>query len=127
MVPTIHFDSGKNPESGVYWPLLQKLIRKSPNLIGCNFSCHKNTIEVINGFNEDYKILGTGEDTDIEWRFRKAGFIIRSLKFTAPLYHLFHKRSVPQDDLNQKILKETKAANKWRCENGLVKTSKIEA
>jgi hypothetical protein len=43
---------------------------KKAHLVGCNFSCFKSDLEKINGFDEDFSMPTTGEDTDIERRMR---------------------------------------------------------
>lgn len=90
-------------------------------LLGCNLSFHKEDIYKINGFNEDYQMAGIGEDTDIEWRLRAIGITIKNVKFSAKLYHLYHKRAYSQSDVNLTILKETKLAHKFYCTNGINK------
>lgn len=66
---------------------------KSPSIVGCHFSCFKEDIVAINGFDESYGESNLPDDTDIEWRFRAYGMTIRSCKFAANLFHLYHSRS----------------------------------
>lgn len=110
----------KNPEAGFYWPLLQTFMRKRElSLVGCNFSCPKAALEQINGFNEDFQSPGLGEDSDIEWRFMRAGFRMKNVKFVTPLFHLYHSRNQWLDPKNIEIFESTKKNNIWKCFSGL--------
>ncbi len=72
------FDSAKNVESGLYSKLLNRLTRnKEIRLLGCNFSCQKQDLYKINGFNEEYMAAGIGEDSDIDWRLTRSGVKIK--------------------------------------------------
>lgn len=119
---SLTLDGGKNPESGVYAPWLSRFTRsRSFNLLGCNFSCFRSALEEVNGFNEDFCHPGIGEDTDLEWRFLRAGYEIRSVKFAAPLFHLWHERSYALSDENLRIHSESKKADYWRTKRGLLR------
>ena len=65
-----------------------------PDLLGCNFSLKKETMNSINGFNEDYKSYW-GEDGDIFIRLRNNGCKLIGMKYYAVQYHLYHKRLEP--------------------------------
>ena len=41
-------------------------LKGEPRIVGCNFSLYRETIEKINGFDENYEGPGFGEDADIE-------------------------------------------------------------
>jgi glycosyltransferase involved in cell wall biosynthesis len=119
-IPAIELDGGKNPESGVYSSIAHRIARKKPlSIVGCNFSCHRQALEAINGFNEDYEAPGIGEDSDIEWRLERAGYGIKNIKFLAPLFHLYHPRGYGLSDANVEIYERTKSADQWVCERGL--------
>jgi len=112
--------NAKNPEAGLYLPLLQRFMRKRElNLVGCNFSCHREALERINGFNEEFESPGLGEDSDIEWRFKRADFRVKNVKFVTPLFHLYHSRNQWLDPKNIEIFESTKKADIWKCLNGL--------
>ena len=64
--------------------------RKNNKLLGCNMSFSKKAIYAINGFDEDYTRPAFGEDRDLSWRFRAAGFEHVSLRNLAIVYHLDH-------------------------------------
>ena len=120
VIPFLALDRVKNPESGIYSKFIQKLSgKKDISVVGCNFSCSKKMLLKINGFNNDYEAPGIGEDTDVEWRLREAGYKVNSLKFVAILFHLYHPRTYQLSSANVEIYKSTVAGGKLRCENGL--------
>lgn len=114
------YDKCKNFEYGFYFPGLQKLSLNRPiNLLGSNFSCFKADLIAINGFNEDYKSPGIGEDSDIDWRLRKNGVSVKNVKFIAIQYHLNHPRAYTVSDKNKDILKSTKENNIYITQHGI--------
>jgi len=88
-----HFESGiyLNPKGFLF----QKFVASKQNtaLLGCNYSCFKSDMLKINGLDESYGASPVADDTDIEWRFRKAGLKLKSCKFAANIFHLYHKRN----------------------------------
>lgn len=87
-----HLEAGIyiNPQTLLYKLLFKK--RKNSSLLGCNYSCFKEDMLEINGLDESYGASPVADDTDIEWRFRKAGLSIKSCKFAANIFHLYHTR-----------------------------------
>lgn len=85
----------RRPEEGLFItpaiPLYK--LRKLEYLTGCNMSFSKEAIRHINGFDEDYTKPAYGEDTDLVWRFKMAGYEFFSLRNLAVEYHLDHPRS----------------------------------
>lgn len=119
-LPSMLRDGVKNPESGLFSPLLQALrTKKKPSLLGCNFSCHRRDLERVNGFNEDYVSVGTGEDTDLDWRLASVGCENYDIKHLAPLFHLHHERIWPATSENGTILETSRNLKLWRCTSGL--------
>jgi len=93
--------------------------KKENHIVGCNFSCWKSDLEKINGFDEDFLLPTTGEDTDIERRMRHFGIKMKSCRYSANLIHLYHKKI-----FNPEISSKTEAlmARKkdiFVCKNGL--------
>lgn len=87
-----HIEAGfqLNPNSLIF----QKWVYpKSPSIVGCNFSCFRDDAIAINGFDESYGETSLPDDTDIEWRLRAFGLQVRSCKFAANQFHLYHPRS----------------------------------
>lgn len=120
LAPAIHADGVKNYEVGLPSQRLQRSYAHKPTrIVGCNFSCHKQDMLAINGFNEDYRSPGIGEDTDIEWRLRAQGTHIRNIKFLAPVYHLYHPRRWQPSNDNEAILDASRAARRVFCEHGI--------
>ena len=118
--PSIWLDRSKNYESGFRSNLLQRMhTRKKLDLVGCNFSCSKAALEEINGFDESYEAPGLGEDTDIQWRLEAKGYHLKSIKFLAPLFHLYHPRSYGYSAANEQIFLANRASNRSVCEHGL--------
>ena len=97
-------------ENGIYLgksPLRHLFNKKIKGVLGCNFSTSKQAMLMLNGFDERYKYPTVGEDVDIEYRLRNANHKVKTLKFLAIQYHLWHKKltreMTPQ---NMKILEE---------------------
>jgi glycosyltransferase involved in cell wall biosynthesis len=121
MLPQLYLDRTKNPESGYYSKIAHHFAKKRPlRLVGCNFSASRRAIFEINGFNEDYEAPGIGEDTDMEWRFLRAGYSVSNIKFLTPLFHLWHPRSYSLSEQNKQIYEATKSEDQWYARHGLV-------
>lgn len=86
-------------------------------LLGCNFSCYKQALLDINGFDEDYENPAHGEDTDIEWRLQKAGYSLKSVRHRAIVYHLDHKES--QHGLCADMFNKKKEIGRVKCSHGI--------
>lgn len=113
-------DKVKNYEYGFYFPFLQNLSKNRPiKILGCNFSCFKDDLLAVNGFNQDFISPGLGEDSDIEWRLLANGAIIKNIKFTAIQYHLDHPRMYTVSEENKEILRTTEEQNQYICKNGI--------
>ena len=94
--------------------------RKAKHIIGCNMSFSKKAIYAINGFDESYVLPAVGEDIDLVWRFKAAGYAIKSLRSLAVQYHLFHKENWTNDDENKNKMRENQKKNKYICDKGLM-------
>lgn len=95
--------------------------RSNEKLLGCNMSFSRKAIYTINGFDEDYVRPAFGEDRDLSWRFRAAGYQHVSLRNMAIVYHLNHPVSWFDQEINLNIFHEKKARNEFVCKNGLIK------
>jgi len=121
---SILFSDSKRLKEGIYNPSFSLTnSKKNKGLVGCNWGISKQHLVEINGFDEDYILAGTGEDTDVEWRLRANGLQMKSMKNKAIVYHLNHKssRSVELVRINHKLLADKIEANKISCLNGLEK------
>ncbi len=92
--------------------------RNRANIFGCNFSLEKRLLESINGFNEDYRAPGLGEDSDVDFRLRLVGAQFASLRNLAVLYHLWHPPTVVGEE-NKKIYQQVVASGDAVCRRGL--------
>ena len=106
----------------LYLPFFKKQYK--PGIFGCNWGIFKEKILAVNGFDEDYITAGVGEDNDIEWRLAGTGLKIRSLRYSAITYHLYHTLNYSEHDtrVGYDLLRKKKALNKTFCENGLKKS-----
>jgi len=92
---------------------------------GCNFSCYKEAMLAINGFDEDYTRPAVGEDIDLIWRFKGMGYRIVSVKHFAVQYHLYHVESWSSQEENMTLLRQKQASRQYRCLNGIEKLSLV--
>ena len=126
---SLHKDGVRHYEDGIFIPyesfLYTHFIRKKTisYLIGCNFSCFKEDIVAINGFDERYIHPAIGEDVDINWRFRASGTEVISVRNIANVYHLWHKKGfgATEGEINNKILQDTIDNNRFVCQDGIKK------
>lgn len=127
----LHKDKIHHYEDGIYSPLINKLTssRYIRHLIGCNFSCYKSDMEAINGFNEDYVHPSEGEDVDITWRFRGLGVEMKSCRYIANVYHLWHPKGFGtlEGNINHTIMDENIKKKQFICLNGLKKLQEVKA
>jgi glycosyltransferase involved in cell wall biosynthesis len=101
--------------------LLRKFFSKGePHIVGCNFSLYRSMMEKINGFDENYNGPGVGEDSDIEFRLRLAGYKFKSVRNLAVLFHLHHTHTA-ESKQNEKYFEEVKQREDYICKNGLIK------
>jgi glycosyltransferase involved in cell wall biosynthesis len=120
LLPRLLADNINHIGQGMSLKMLQRLTaNRHIRILGCNFSCHKQDLYRINGFNEDFIAAGWGEDSDIEWRLKHIGVKIYNTKFSAIQYHLHHERWYTLDDKNRKILKDSIQNKTSFCKHGL--------
>lgn len=101
--------------------LIKKFRKKENHIVGCNFSCWKSDLEKINGFDEDFTMPTTGEDTDVERRLRHFGVKMNSCRYSADVIHLYHEKVFNSEISSQtEALMETKK-DIYVCRNGLTK------
>lgn len=125
------FEKNSKYEYGIYfsptgwiYPLLSKLRKRNTSLLGCNFSCFREDMIAINGFDEGYGETSLSDDTDLDWRFRTYGLTIKSCKNVANMFHLWHtynERDIGSFYWNKMV--ENKEADRFRCEKGLTEHS----
>ena len=110
------FDSlllqSRNVEKGIYVKsdFLRRIInKKKRDLLGCNFSLHKQDLLSINGFDERYEEPGIGEDYDIQLRLEKNNIALQSVINVTIQYHLYHQKLAISDS-NAKLLEQVRAS-----------------
>jgi len=111
-----------NPNS-----LLYKLISKrkrNGEILGCNFSCFKDDMIAINGFDEGYHpIIIFKDDTDLTWRFKGIGCELYSSKNIANCFHLWHKentlRDLNQDKIDLLVMQQKQKQKLYYCVKGV--------
>ena len=102
-----------------FWGFIPR-IRKAKRLIGSNMSFSKEAIFAINGFDEEYLLPAVGEDTDLFWRFKAAGFRVKSVRNMAVQYHLYHPENWTETAQNRKRMLENQQADNFFCLKGLI-------
>jgi glycosyltransferase involved in cell wall biosynthesis len=123
-LPFVILDKARHIEEGIRLKkgskLEQKLNKKRPMIIGCNFSCFKKDFIFINGFDEDYISPSVGEDIDLTWRFQHFEIDSKSVRYLANTFHLYHKRIWNSQNVekNNKIMKEKWDNEEYICKNG---------
>ncbi len=118
-----HIEQGisLNPEGWIYKNII--LNRKKPNttILGCNFSCFKKDLLLVDGFDEYYYETAVADDTDIQWRFENADLEIKSCKLSANVFHLHHKfrELKPHEAEEIKKMQARKLTNVFKAEKGI--------
>lgn len=108
--------------NGIIHTLIKKFRKKELALLGCNFSCHKEAMIKINGFDEELGNAAVASDTDLAWRFKGLGYKIISARYIANQFHLYHKRNPADYERGSVEKMADNQKNKiYRCKNGLSK------
>lgn len=115
------FSGSHRLKYGVYLPFITPY--RETGIWGCNWGIFKKHLIEVNGYDEDYVRAGVGEDVDIEWRLKKTGVKLKSVRFGAIIYHLHHPENYTSDDVNANfaLFEEKKKNNRFFCENGIKK------
>ncbi len=119
----VRFEQGFfiSPNSWIYKIFLAKR-KRSASILGCNFSCFKEDLLDINGFDESYEPTTYGDDTDLSWRFKSSGCKLVSSKNIANVFHLWHPRTRGEKpETIVELYKKNRMENKFVCENGINK------
>lgn len=107
--------------SGIIYRYFMKNRERNSDVLGCNFSCYKDDMIAINGFDESYPKARLGDDIDLTWRFKMAGYSLKSSKNLANVFHLYHKKLISNYSKNseKELMNERKEKRIFICENGL--------
>lgn len=93
---------------------------------GCNFSVSRDLFFAINGCDEDFRD-GSIEDNDLGIRVLNSGGKLKSVRYLANVFHLWHRSSwsfTSEKYLhNRRIMEQRIALKQPRCENGIIKIS----
>lgn len=81
-----------SPKSWLYKNTIKKRKKSNLNILGCNFSCFKEDILAIDGFDESYGETAVPDDTDLQWRLVASGLKLKTCKMAANQLHLHHTR-----------------------------------
>ena len=113
-------------QQGIYikpCSILYKLLhlrKPSASILGCNFSCWRDDLIAINGFDESYGETAISDDIDLEWRFKAYGLEIVSCKNAANMFHLDHAIHDRGDATKLlAVMKARKEKQLYKCEIGL--------
>ena len=109
-------------------PFLRQLSKldkiSNDGIWGCNFSVPKALFYAINGCDEDF-LDGSIEDNDLGIRVLNSGGKLKSVRYLANVFHLWHKSSwsfTSEKYLhNRQIMDQRIALKEPRCRNGIVK------
>jgi glycosyltransferase involved in cell wall biosynthesis len=112
-----HLEKGIRIENRVLRRWLQS---RQARIVGCNFSLEKSLIERVNGFNENYRSPGLGEDSDVAHRLGLLGAKLIDLRHLAILYHLYHPQTA-EGEGSKDLYEQTLASKDPICRNGLRK------
>lgn len=108
--------------NGLIYKLFLKNRKSTKSLLGCNYSCFRKDMFAINGYDEDYGETAVGDDTDLEWRFKVFGLKLKSARYIANVFHLYHPRtlrySINSDFALERMYKR-KHTKSYICDTGL--------
>lgn len=127
--PSFFNSTMKNKINSLRVPLLTNIIskittQKLSGIKGCNFSCFKSDIYLVNGFNEEFNMWGR-EDSEFVQRLYNSGIKRINLKFSGIQYHIYHKEGKAESTVD-KILKNTIIKKLKYCKNGIDKYLEVK-
>lgn len=118
-----HIEQGfsLSPDGWLFKNILSRRKKSNIKILGCNFSCFKDDLLLIDGFDEDYYETAVADDTDIQWRFENAGLSIKSCKLSANVFHLHHKfrERKPHEDAEIQKMESRSLTNVFKAEKGI--------
>jgi glycosyltransferase involved in cell wall biosynthesis len=125
----LHDDNIRHYEQGFSFranSLIQKImgkLNKNVHILASNYSCYKEAIYAVNGFDEDLPFAPNRDDTDLEWRLISAGYKMKSCKYCANLLHLNHPRTDRKEEglVNMEIIEQKQQNNEYIVKNGIIK------
>lgn len=116
------WEAGVEKRSAAFrFPLLSSLLRdwRPRGTEGFYLACWRADAILVNGFDERFDGWG-GEDADFVVRLRHAGIVKRRLRFSAVMFHLYHRAASREGTpRNHAIYEETVASGRIRAVRGL--------
>lgn len=110
-----------SPDGWIYKTFIKNR-KASTSILGCNYACFKKDIVEINGYDEAYGETSVGDDTDLEWRFKAVGLKLKSAKYVANVFHLYHSRSMREkisSDWALELMQKNQQENQYQCKLGI--------
>jgi len=125
----INDDNVRHYEQGIHFKpnwFIQKLLtkyNKNAHILASNFSCFKEDIFSVNGFDEALPYAPNRDDTDLEWRMIGLGCKMKSVKFCANMFHLNHERTdrTEEEKVNMEIILKKQQRHEYVAKNGIEK------
>lgn len=110
-----------HPKNFIYKLFFENRKKNHIGLLGCNYSCFRDDLIAIDGYDESYGETALADDTDLQWRFEMYGLSMKSCKMAANVFHLYHSRSHRNidDTAGQKLLKQRQSERKYYAMRGL--------
>lgn len=120
---TRHYEQGVRFKPNSFIQKLLSDLNKNVHILGSNFSCFKEDMFSINGFDEDI-IGGSRDDVDLEWRFIMSGCLLKSCKYCANMFHLNHSRASreEEEELAKVQMQKNRDEKRFVCSNGIIKS-----
>lgn len=124
-----HSINNKNLLNGVRIKLLRKLFKSTYKqsgknkyyVKGCNMAFWKQSLESVNGYNEDFTGWGR-EDSELAIRLINSNVKKQFLKMGGICYHIFHKEAERKNEtFNTKMMNKAIVEKRVWAENGLSK------
>ena len=118
---SVKFEQGIyfNPRGFIYKTFFANK-KRSTAILGCNFSCWREDIVALNGFDEGYGESAVSDDMDWDWRFKGYGLKTVSCKNIANMMHLYHTAYDRGDASKHLTRMEKNRKNKeFICKKGL--------
>lgn len=120
-LPGEHLRREHNKFNQRTWLMRLSLLSPRKQSLGGHFSIHREDIEYINGYDENFVGWG-GEDEDLGIRLVMAGIYCRTAILHVKTLHLWHPRELGSRDWQQGTNMEYfRKERPFRCQNGLEK------
>ena len=123
-------DNSRHYEQGLYFKAngtVQRMLmnlNKNVHIVASNFSCFREDIFAVNGFDEDLPYAPHRDDTDLEWRMVGLGCGLLSVKYCANMFHLNHSRNdrKVEESENMRLILEKQERKEFIAKNGIIKS-----